>query len=97
MTTIPGHNQVLQNSGVAQEASQQAHSPKPSPEQAAGVQQTQEVIQNSTVQGSEEAEKLKKEKKEQRRKARQKKKNAAREEDLALDPDAPGRLLDTII
>ena len=97
MTTIPGHNQILQNSGAAQEASQQAHSPKPSPEQAAGVQQAQEVIQQSTVQGSEEAERLKKEKKEQRAKAGQKRKKPNREEEFALDPDAPGRLLDTII
>ena len=98
MTTIPGHNQVLQNSGAAQEASQQAHSPKPSPEQAAGIQQTQEVLQRSVVQGSEESERLKNERREQRTRTNleKKKKNAKRKHD-DLDPDAPGRLLDTII
>ena len=96
MTTIPGHNQVLQHSGAAQEASQQAHSPKPSPEQAAGAQQAQEVLQRSTVQGSEEAEKLKKKREEKREREAKAKKNPKRERD-DLDPDAPGSLLDTII
>ncbi len=95
MTTIPGHNQVIQHSGAAQEASQQAQSPKPSPEQAAGVQQAQEVIQNSSVQGSEESERLKKEKKEFRQRPGKRKK--ARKKEREPDPDATGRLLDTII
>lgn len=97
MTTIPGHNQVLQHSGAAQEASQQAHSPKPSPEQAAGLQQSQEILRKTTVQGSEETETLKKKKREQGTRAGQKKRNPKREQDPDLDPDAPGRLLDTII
>jgi hypothetical protein len=100
MTTVPGHNQILQQSGIAQELSHQAHTLKPSPDQAAAQQQTQEVIRNSTVQGSEEAERLKKqkEKKELRqgqKAGRKKKRGINQEEDLALDPDAPGRLLDT--
>ena len=49
MTTIPGHNQMLQQSGIAQELSQQAHSPKPSPDQAAVIQQAQEVMENFTM------------------------------------------------
>ncbi len=97
MTTIPGHNQVLQHSGAAQEASQQAHSPKPSPEHAAGTAQAQEVIRNSTIQASDESERLKKEKKKERAEAAKKKASADPKEDQFPDPDAPGGLLDTII
>lgn len=100
MTTVPGHNQMLPQSGIAQELSHQAHTLKPSPDQAAAQQQAQEVIRNSSVQGSEEAERLKKEKEKkevrQRQKIGRKEKNKInQEEDLALDPDASGRLLDT--
>ncbi len=99
MTTIPGHNQILQQSGVAQEASQQASSPKPGPDQAATLQQAQQVVLNSTIQGSEESERLKqeKEKKERQeaRKVARKKKQEQEEEELAMNPDATGRLLDT--
>lgn len=98
MTTIPGHNQMLQQSGLAQEVSNQAHSSKPSPDQAAVIAQAQEVVQKTTVQGSDQSDRLKQEKEKKERqaalKARQKKKKA-REEELAMDPDATGRLLDT--
>ncbi len=59
MTTVPGHNIVLQQSGAAQEFSQQAHSPKPSPEQAAAQQEANQLVKNSTVQEFDESEKLK--------------------------------------
>ena len=62
MTTIPGHNQVMQQSGVAQEVSNQAHSPKPGPDQAAAIQQAQETIQKTTVQGSDESDRSKEKK-----------------------------------
>ena len=100
MTTVPGHNQIMQQAGVAQELSQQAHSPKPSPDQAAALQQAQETVQNTTVQGSEESVRLKqqKEKKQQqeeRKLAKARKRN--RKKDLACDPNSTGRLLDTTI
>ncbi len=98
MTTVPGHNQILQQSVVAQEANQQANAPKPGPDQAAALQQAQEIVQNSTIQGSEESERLKQQKEKKDREAarkaeRRKKRN--REEEVALNPDATGRLLDT--
>lgn len=100
MTTIPGHNQIIQQSVPAQEISQQSQNLKPSPELAAALQQAEEVQVNSTVLESEESEKLKeqKEKQERRRQreaAGKKKKTGQSEEEMALDPDAPGRLLDT--
>jgi predicted secreted acid phosphatase len=97
MTTVPGINQVLQQSTIAQELSQQAQSPKPSPDQAAAIQQAQQAVQNSVIQGSEESERLKrqKEKKGERQAGKLKNKKRGRDEDLALDPDATGRILDT--
>lgn len=99
MTTIPGHNVVIQQSGVAQEAAQSATSPKPDPEQAAAQQQIKNLEKGTTVQQFDESEKVKtrdeKNQDQQKRKKRElemKKKEAAKE-----DPDAPGKLLDTII
>ncbi len=100
MTNIPGHNQIFQQSGVAQELSQQANAPKPGPEQAATQQQAQQVVQNSTVQNTDESELLKEKKeKEETRQMRkaQKRKKRNQKEKLALDPDATGRLLDTTV
>ncbi len=98
MTTVPGHNIVLQQSGAAQELTQQVHSPKPTPEQAAAQQEANQRVKNSTVQEFDESEKLKtkKEKDALRRKqlfAKTKKKKEKEEKDL--DPEATGRLLDT--
>lgn len=99
MTSIPGHNLVIQQSGVAQELVQQVATPKPSPEQAAVLQQAGEVLKNSTVQEFEESEKLKLKKEKDslitRQKEKKKKKN--RQEELEQDPDATGKLVDTII
>ena len=98
MTTVHGHNQIFQQSGLAQELNHQIHSPKPDPSQAAVQQQEQQVVENTTVQGSEDALALKEEKeKEKRKKERKAGKTRARkpEDELPPDPDAPGRLLDT--
>lgn len=102
MTTVPGHNQILQQSTIVQELSNQAHSPKPSPDQAAAQQQVQETVKGSTVQTSEESERLKEEKAKQKEKREQqkedrKKKKINQDEEMALDPEATGRLLDTIV
>ena len=71
MTTVHGHNQIFQQSGIAQDLSQQIQSPKPDPDQAAILHQTQQVEENTTVQESEEALSLK-EKKEKEKKERKK-------------------------
>lgn len=99
MTTVPGHNQMLQQSGMAKEFSHQAHSPKPSADQAVAHQQAQQVVKNSTVQTSEESERLKQQKKERERRRKAAKAEAEkkqdRDEDVALDSGTTGRLLDT--
>lgn len=98
MTTVPGHNNIMPQSKIVQELNQQHHVSKPSPDQAAAIQQAQQAIQNTSVQGSKESERLKQEK--EKRKAKKaaeakKKKNLKQKEELAMDPDATGRLLDT--
>ena len=99
MTTIPGHNIVIQQAGAAQELSHNAQLSKPSPEQAAVQQAANELAKNTTVQGFDESEKLKAKKKKetakrQRESKRSKKKNAQGEMDGR--PDDTGRLLDTM-
>jgi len=83
MTSIPGHNLVIQQSGVAQELAHQVASPKPSPEQAAALQEAGEILKNSTVQEFEESEKLKLKKEKElwtqgKNKKRRKKRNGRR-------------------
>lgn len=98
MSTIPGHNLVIQQSGVAQEITHPT--PKPSPEQAAALQQAGEVVKNSTVQEFEESERLKLKKEKELFITKQKKeghKKKKRREDPEQDPDATGKLVDTII
>lgn len=100
MTSIPGHNLVIQQSGVAQELAHQVASPKPSPEQAAALQEAGEILKNSTVQEFEESDKLKLKKEKEHLGARQKqeeKKKKKRQEELEQDPDATGKLVNTII
>ncbi len=99
MPAIPGHNIVLQQSGVAQELSHHSQSPKPSPEQAAAQQQINEVAAGTTVQEFDESGKLKakKEKQAARRRLRLKKVRKKSGQQREPDYDAPGRLLDTKI
>ncbi len=100
MTTISGHNLVIQQSPVAQELTHQVAAPKPSPEEAAALQEAGEVIKNSTVQEFEESEKLELKKEKETLKIKQKeeeKRKRKRQEDLEQDPDATGKILDTMI
>ncbi len=99
MTTVPGHNIVIQQSVAAQELTHQAHN-KSSPEQAAAQQQASELAKNTTVQKFDESERIKakKEKDEVRRKQLLKEvKKKKIQEEMDQDPDAPGRLLDTTV
>ncbi|OGR11749.1 MAG: hypothetical protein A2277_15485 [Desulfobacterales bacterium RIFOXYA12_FULL_46_15] len=100
MTAISGHNVVIQQSGVAQELAHQTAAPKPSPEQAAALREAGEIVKNSTVQEFEESEKLKFKKEKDELTIEQKeeeKRKRKRQEELEQDPDATGKLLDTMI
>jgi hypothetical protein len=101
MTTVPGHNIVIQQSGAAQEMTHQVHSPKPSPEQAAAQQGANELAQNTTVQEFDESERLKAKKekedsKKQQQQLEEERKKKKQKELDEEDPDATGKLLDTI-
>lgn len=98
MTTVHGHNQIFQQSGIAQDLSHQIQSPKPDPDQAAVQQQNQQVLENTTVQESEETLSLKKENEKEKREKRrkiQRVEKQIRQEDLPPNPDGLGRILDT--
>ena len=96
MTTVHGHNQIFQQSGIAQDLSHQLQSPKPDPDQAALQHQNQQVLENTTVQKSEETLSLKKEKeKEKKARKTQRAKKQPPKDDLPPDPDGPSRLIDT--
>lgn len=100
MTTVPGHNIVIQQSVAAQELAHQGQAPKPSPEQAAAQQEANELLKNTTVQEFDEAEKLKNKKKKEEKRRRQRlelAKKKKEQEEIDQDPDAPGRLLDTMV
>ncbi len=97
MTTVPGHNIVIQQSGAAQEFSHQTHTPKPSPEQALAQQAVIDQVNSTTVLQSDASERLKKKKEKDalRRKqllARRKQQN--QQDEKPKDPDATGRILD---
>ncbi len=99
MTTIPGHNIVIQQSGTAQELTHQANVLKPSPEQAAAQQQINEQVQSTTVQEFDETARLKakEEKDAQRRKKLEKERKKKKQQEKDQHPDTTGRLLDTIV
>ena len=96
MTTVPGHNQILQQSGVAQELSQQSQTAKPDPEQAAALQQVRQTTQNTQVQRSEKSDQLKQKKRHQskQKKATRGKRRPRKGKDQHPDPGATGQLLD---
>jgi hypothetical protein len=100
MTTIPGHNIIIQQSGTAQEMLHQTNTPKPSPEQAVAVQAANALVKNTTVQTSEESERLKTKKEKDALRKKQlldKKRNKKQKEEMDDDPETTGRLLDTTV
>jgi nitrate/TMAO reductase-like tetraheme cytochrome c subunit len=100
MTTVPGHNLVIQQSGAAQELANQAHTPKPSPEQAAAQQEANIQVKNTTVQEFDASEKLKAKKEKDALKKKQRSQEAKkkkRQPEMYQDPDATGRLMDTTV
>jgi hypothetical protein len=98
MTTIPTHNIILQQSVTAHDAIHHNKPLQPDPGQVAAQHAVEEVMENTTVQESDEYEKLHSDKKKsglkfQKRKKKKKKKKLSKEEQ---SPDTPGSLLDTV-
>jgi hypothetical protein len=105
MTTIPGHNIVIQQSGAVHEATQHVRPNRPDPQQIAAQQALKAEIEKTTVPESKDAQGVTpdKQKEKKERKAskdsgaeRQKDKGADKDTEDEKDPTRPGNLLDTI-
>ncbi len=103
MTTVPGFNHLIQQSGSVNESHHSPGTANPDPGHGAAEQIANEQTVKTTVQKSGETERikpdLKREKKENKNREKQKKK---KDESSELsrdgnDPDSTGRLLDTIV
>lgn len=98
MTTIPGHNIVIQQAGVLHEATQHLRPNRPNPEQFAAQQAATVAVEKTKVQEPTDSEKVaadrEKEKRRQERltKTKAKKKKLEREQ----KPDDTGNLLNTV-
>ena len=106
MTTIPSHNIIIQQSGIAHDATHQARSQNPfNPEQLAIPQAIKEIEKKRTVQQSNNSEKIKSDKekhlqkqekikREKKEKRKKEKKQKAKKEQAT---DAIGSLLNTVV
>lgn len=102
MTTIPGHNIVIQQSGRAHDATHHLKPVQPDPEHLQGQQTVRESLEQTTIQSSENTGKLNADanpenrEKIQRRRAdkKNKKKRKAKREQY---PETPGNLLNTVV
>ncbi len=100
MTTIPGHNIIIQQAGIAREASQQARPLQPDLEQLAAQQAVKEAMEKGTVQETLASEKTRTDQEEaKKRQQRQKLKKRLNKKKIERDqtPDAPGSLLNTVV
>jgi len=97
MSTIPGQNIVIQQSGAVHEATHHIRPNQPLPEQLAGLQALRESAAKSSVQESEKIEKLKerKETKSDRRERKRREKEKKRLKRKQAD-GSTGSLLNTI-
>ena len=99
MTTVPGFNHLIQQSGIGKEVHHSTGTPNPEPGHAVAEQVANEQARKTKVQETEESEKLKSKKdKEQEKKQNKEKEKRKREESQdESNPDSTGRLLDTIV
>lgn len=97
MTTIPGHNIIIQQSGSAQKTLQQSNTAKAVPEQAVAQQQINEQVKKTIVQESDESVRLKAEAEAKRQELLKKKEKKKKRKKEGSEPDQLGRLLDTIV
>ncbi|MBF0199878.1 MAG: hypothetical protein HQK66_00925 [Desulfamplus sp.] len=104
MTTIPGHNIVIQQSGRAHDATHHLKPVQPDQEHLQQQQTTRAAVEQTTVQSSENQGALKNDvnpdrRERERRAARRKKRkelNTKESKSRSNSPDLPGNLLDTV-
>ena len=98
MTTIPGHNIVIQQAGVVHEATQHVKPNRPNPEQFAAQQAATVAVEKTKVQEPTDSERMAADREKQKRlqerltKTKAKKKKLEREQ----KPDDTGNLLNTV-
>ncbi|MCK5098607.1 MAG: hypothetical protein KAR45_10925 [Desulfobacteraceae bacterium] len=101
MTTVPGFNLLIQQSGMVRDMNPASSTLNPEPGQAAGELVANEEAKKTIIQELEEPEKLKsKQDKDQdkQNKSKDKRKKKKKEElNEENNPDSTGRLLDTIV
>ena len=105
MTTIPGHNIVIQQSGAVHEATQHVRPNRPDPQQIAAQLAAKAEVEKTTVPESKDArgvttdrQKDKKERKASKDAGADRRtgKNTDKDTEDDKDPARPGNLLDTI-
>ncbi len=101
MTTIPGHNIVIQQSARAHDATHHLKPVQPDPAHLQGQQIIQETLEQTTIQSSENSGKLNADANpEEREKAKRKKSDKKKRKSLKTKreqfPDSPGNLLNTV-
>ncbi|MFH1155839.1 MAG: hypothetical protein V1793_18675 [Pseudomonadota bacterium] len=107
MTTIPGHNIVIQQSSAVHEAMHHTRPNQPDPDQLAIQQAAKEAMEKNTVQESTDTDQVKADRERQaldqkqgqrhpRGNKNQETTQSEDEDPLDQDPDSPGRLLDTL-
>jgi hypothetical protein len=97
MTTIPGHNVVVQQSGAFHEATQHVRPNRPDPEQLAAQQTAKNIVERSTVPESNDARGVAPDReKEKKGKGSAGKIRAKKQTKGEQVPDSNGNLLDTI-
>ncbi|ACN16765.1 conserved hypothetical protein [Desulforapulum autotrophicum HRM2] len=97
MTTIPGHNVVVQQSGVLHEATHHVRPNNPDPEQLAAQQAAKEIVERSTVPESNSSPEVASDREKKKKdKGSADKARAKRQTKGEQPPDMTGNLLDTI-
>ena len=96
MTTVPGHNIIIQQSGTLREATQHVLSNRPDPGELVAQQAAKLNVEKTTVMESSDSRKTAADREKQRvlRLSRQTK--AKKKKEREQEPDKPGNLLDTI-
>ncbi|MCP4118218.1 MAG: hypothetical protein GY737_23030 [Desulfobacteraceae bacterium] len=98
MTTIPGHNIVIQQAGVLHEATQHVKPNRPNPEQFANLQAEVVAVEKTKVQEPTDSERLAADKEKEKRPGERSTKTKAKKKKMERKqrPDDTGNLLNTV-
>ncbi|MBI9087720.1 MAG: hypothetical protein JEZ12_00725 [Desulfobacterium sp.] len=98
MTTIPGHNIVIQQAGVVHEATQHLKPNRPNPEQFAAQQAETVAVEKTKVQEPTDSEKMAADEEKQKRRQERLTKTKAKKKKMEREqrPDDTGNLLNTV-